>query len=97
MLDDHGVTRTAITAGGLGLLGRLIYWSMHQERHPVGWSLLWELPIALGMGWIGLGVAEYFALGMNATYAATITVSYVGPRLIDIALLRLARKSRIDC
>lgn len=97
MLDDTEIARTAVTAGGLGLLGRLVYWAVHDQRHPIGWSLLWELPLALGMGWIGLGVSEYLGLATNATYAMTISVSYTGPRLLDLLLLHIARRNRIDC
>lgn len=92
-LDSAEMAQTAATAGGLGLIGRLVYWAAHQDKHPVGWSLLWELPLALGMGYIGISISEYLHLSQNQTYGATICVSYVGPRIIDLALLRISAKS----
>lgn len=82
---------TAATAGSLGLLGRMVYWA-HSGRHPVGLSLLWEVPLAIGMGYIGLGVAEWWDFGPRASYAVTITISYIGPRAIDIGLLYAQRR-----
>lgn len=88
--EDHEIAKTAVTAGGLGILGRLVYWAAHQNHHPIGWSLLWELPLALGMGWFGIGMSEYFQLTQNETYGATICVAYIGPRLFDLMLLKIS-------
>ena len=90
--DDASLTTNVATAGGFGLLGRLVYWAHHQSHHPIGLSLLWELPLALGMGFIGMGIGEYLQLTEKQTDALMICVSYVGPRVIDILLLRMTSK-----
>jgi len=90
-MDDVELAHSAIVAGGAGIIGRLLYWA-HSDRHPIGWSLLWELPTALGLGWVGLGIGEWLGFGQNATIGVAIVVSYVGPRIIDILLLQLSKK-----
>lgn len=72
----------AAGAGALGLLGRLIAMS-RMDRRPFGWSLLWEIPTAVGMGIIGSGLADYLELKNFAHHAMTISVGYIGPRLVD--------------
>lgn len=73
---------TAISAALLGLLGRLM--SMVQEqRNPFSTSLLWELPLAIGLGWIGRGVGEYFQLSGFMLMSCSIVLAYLGPRIIS--------------
>jgi hypothetical protein len=86
--DDMGMRELAVqgaAAGGLGMLGRLLALARASAR-PTGWSLLWEVPIACGMGIIGKGVAEYLEVGGFQHYAVVIAVAYTGPRLLDIWL-----------
>ena len=90
-MDDLGMRDIAAqgaTAGGLGVLGRLIALAHAGSTRPSGVSLLWEIPLALGMGVIGKGVADWFGLDAFPEYAVTIAVSYSGPRLLDIAIAR---------
>jgi hypothetical protein len=76
-----------ITAGLLGLLGRLM--SMAEERRsPFTRSLLWELPSALGLGWVGAAVGESFGFQGFALMSASIVLSYLGPRSISWGLQR---------
>ncbi|CAH2606506.1 conserved membrane protein of unknown function (plasmid) [Rhodovastum atsumiense] len=87
-MDDQtwrDIAHTAATAGGLGLLGRLLALAAH--RRPLGWSLLWEVPTAIGMGWIGQGLGEWLGLLGFPRFALIISISYVGPRLIDAAVV----------
>ncbi len=89
-LDESSIRDLAAqgaAAGGLGLIGRLIALA-GASRRPSGWSLLWEVPLAIGLGVVGKGVADWLALTGFPAYAVTIAVSYVGPRGIDIALAR---------
>lgn len=81
------------TAGGLGLLGRLLALA-HSAGRPTGWSLLWEVPTAIGMGIVGKGVAEYLAVDGFQHYAVVIAVAYTGPRVIDLILARYAMKQK---
>lgn len=76
-------------AGGLGMLGRLIALA-GATRRPSGWSLLWEVPLAIGLGVVGKGLADWLQLTGFPAYAVTIAVAYVGPRALDIALERYA-------
>lgn len=81
-MDDSVVS--GAVAGGLGVLGRLTALA-HMERRPFGWNLLWELPVAISMGLIGAGIAEYFHVTGTAGQAIAVSAGYVGPRLIDMA------------
>jgi hypothetical protein len=91
-LDEMAMRELAsqgIGAGLLGLLGRILALA-HNSGRPTGWSLLWEVPIAIGMGIIGKGVAEYLEVRGFQHYAVVIAVAYTGPRIIDLALARYA-------
>lgn len=69
-------------AFGMGLLGRAMSLSRDRPRR-LGWNLLWELPIALGLGLFGLAVGEHFNLGPWETNAASIVIGYLGPPIVD--------------
>lgn len=91
-IDDLGmrdIAHQSAVAGGLGLLGRLIALAQ-AARRPSGWNLLWEVPLAIGMGVIGKGIADWWGMHDFPHYACVIAVAYTGPRLMDIALLRWA-------
>lgn len=76
-------------AGGMGVLGRLVALAS-ATRRPAGLSLLWEVPLAIGLGVVGKGLADWLGLTGFPSYACTIAVAYVGPRALDIALDRYA-------
>jgi hypothetical protein len=93
MSDDLGnLAANAAGAGALGLLGRLLHLA-RADRRPFGWSLLWELPMAIGMGFLGKGVADYIGLTGFPSYALTIAVAYIGPRFIDLAIEKFERRN----
>jgi LydA holin phage, holin superfamily III len=86
---------TALGAGLavlLGLVGRLMH---HSRQVQLGrrrfWSasLLWELPVAVGTGFMGQGVAEYLGLAGWQETAAVVTVAYLGPGFVEAVLWRL--------
>ncbi len=81
-------------AGGMGMLGRMLALAASTKR-PIGLCLLWEIPMAIGMGVVGKGIADAFGLTGFSNFAAIIAVSYTGPRLIDIALARYAEGKSI--
>ena len=92
-IDDLGVRDLAVhgaAAGGMGALGRLLALAT-SNRRPSGWNLLWEIPLAIGMGVLGKGVADHFAFTGFTNFAIIIAVSYTGPRLIDIVLERYSQ------
>lgn len=91
-IDDLGMgdlARQGATAGTLGLLGRLVALAS-SARRPNGWSLLWEIPLAIGMGVVGKGVADAMRLDGFQHYAVVIAISYAGPRYLDLILARVA-------
>ena len=84
---------SAAGAGALGLLGRALRLA-RADRRPLGWSLLWELPVAIGMGIVGKGLADYAGLDGFPEYAVTISIAYVGPRVIDLAIGEIERRTK---
>ncbi len=89
-------TTASIWAALGGLFGRLLFFA-RAGRRRWSWSLLWEIPIAIVMGILGMAVAEYLRLTGNVAFGAIIAVSYVGPRVIDSLLdlaLQKLRQSR---
>lgn len=51
-----------------------------KRRRMFGPELLWELPTALGMGFVGEGAAGYFGLESTARTALIVALAYLGPR-----------------
>ncbi len=72
-------------SGLIGLLGRLLFLA-RADRRRFGWGLLWEVPIAIGMGAIGKGLADWFGLPSFPETALIVSIAYVGPRFIDAVL-----------
>jgi len=91
MPSDWDLAANAAGAGALGLLGRLLAYA-HADRRPIGWSLLWELPVAMAMGIVGKGVADLAGLDGFPEYAVTIAVAYVGPRFVDLLVARVQER-----
>lgn len=72
--------------GGAGVLGRLMFHARQVQqgrRKPVSWALLFDLPIALAMGWITYGLCVWFGLEPQPTISAAIAASYLGPFTLD--------------
>lgn len=81
--------------GGAGVLGRLMFHARQVQqgkRKPVSWALLFDLPIALAMGWITYGACVWGALDPEPTISAAIVVSYLGPYSVDRIFAMLAEK-----
>jgi hypothetical protein len=83
---------TAALAALGGVLGRMIGIARADQRRW-GWRVLWELPVAVGMGWIGAGIAEYFDFRGFVAYASMIAAGYLGPRAVDEVFDRLKAKA----
>lgn len=78
-----------------GVLGRWLYHfeQVRRGRRPaIGWLLLWENAIAIPMGYVGLGVADWMGLTGNAAFAVSIAIAYNGPRVLEIACDRWLAK-----
>ena len=85
----------AITAALLGLLGRLM--SMAQERrNPFSGALAWELPAAIGLGWLGRAIGEYVGLQGFELMSASIVVAYMGPRMISWGMARMLKAPELE-
>lgn len=73
----------AVTSFIGALVGRAMWHSGEvkaKRRKMFGPELLWELPTALGMGFVGEGLAGYFALESTARTAVIVALAYLGPR-----------------
>lgn len=72
------------------LAGRLA-WHTSQVRKGLRkfWSveLIWEAPLALMMGIVALGIAEYFGLGVKGTGALASLCGWLGPRGMEALLM----------
>ena len=73
------------------MLGRLTYHARQVQlgkRKPFSWVLLWDIPVALCMGWIALGLASWVKIPWEATVSLALVSAYLGPYGIDTLFLR---------
>lgn len=83
-----------LLAGGAGTVGRFMHLAREAKagRARLGWNLLLELPIALGMGFTAHGGAEaitrmdWLDMSGGPTIAAAIVAGHLGPRVLDKGL-----------
>ena len=88
MPDWQGMNDAApyVWTGGAGVMGRLMFHARQVQqgkRKPVTWALLFDLPIALAMGWIVYGLCVWFQMEPQPTISAAIAASYLGPYSVD--------------
>lgn len=79
--------------GGAGMIGRLMYHAklvQAGQRKPFTWAMLLDVPIALGTGWIALGICSWAGLSWESTVSVAIVVGYLGPYGIDSVFARWA-------
>lgn len=79
--------------GGAGVLGRLTYHARQVQlgkRKPFSWVLLWDIPVALCMGWIAFGVASLWKIPWEATVSFALIASYLGPYGLDLVFTKWA-------
>lgn len=73
------------------MIGRLMYHAkMVQagQKKPLSWALFWDIPIALGTGWIALGISEAFGVQWHGVVSISIVAGYMGPYGIDTVFAR---------
>lgn len=62
------------------------------RRPLLGWHLIWEVPTAVGMAFIGEALGAYFDLSREVTTGIVAALSYIGPHgardVIERALFR---------
>ena len=81
----------AATTVMAALAGRMMYHTSEVKKNNrkfFGKELLWELPVAFGMGLVGEGVAAYLQLDDTAGVALIVALAYLGPRGIEVLLER---------
>lgn len=61
------------------------------DRKPWLW-IACDLLIALGMGWIVLGLGDWLGMGMSTTQSLAIVAGWAGPQLIDRLISRSVDK-----
>jgi hypothetical protein len=75
-----GAAGATLAAAGVG---RLIYHGseVRAGRRPLfGWHLIWEVPTAVGMAFVGEALGSYLALSATVTTGIVAVLSYLGPR-----------------
>lgn len=78
-------------------MGRLMYHfgEVRKQRRPIfGWEILWEMPMIIGMGIIGEGLASYLGFEQPISTAIVATLSFYGPRGVEVAVDKILRGSR---
>lgn len=81
-----------VAAVAFAFFGRSM--AMATRRPVIGWPLLWELPVVIGMGIIGAGVVDWMDLRGYRAGALIATLGYIGPASIG-PLLRLIMKRNV--
>lgn len=75
------------------MLGRLTYHAYQVQlgkRKPFSWVLLWDIPVALTMGWVAFGIAAWFKVSWEVTVSLALVASYLGPHGIDVLFTKWA-------
>lgn len=72
-------------------VGRLMYHTGEvkaKRRSFFGRELIWEVPVAVGMAFVGEGVASYMAFEQPVSTATIAVLAYLGPRGAEAMLDR---------
>jgi hypothetical protein len=80
-------------------VGRLMFHARQVQqgrRRLFSKSLMLELPIALGMGMVGAGVAELWGFQGHVRDAVLVSAGFVGPRAIEQTIERLLKLTGRD-
>ena len=97
MSDWQGLTGSEpyVWTGGAAILGRLMYHATQVQkgiRKPWSFTLLFDIPVALGLGWAIYGLCVYFNLSPEPTISAAIVGGYLGPYTLDRIFAVIAKK-----
>lgn len=101
--EVSGATKGFVITIAAACVGRIMYHARQVQRGARrfwSWHLLWEVPIAIGMGLIADSLATWLELHEGTRIGFVAAVAYVGPHAIDelfvtardTARARLARK-----
>lgn len=89
-----GAAATTMIAAGVG---RLIYHGheVRAGRRPlIGWHLIWEVPTAVGMAFVGEAAGSYFGWSPTVTTGVVAVLSYLGPRGARDVIERAAGRAK---
>lgn len=91
-MNEDGLTELIGTAMAIAaaLCGRAM--AMGLQRPVIGWSLLWEVPVVVGMGVIGAGAADWLQLHGNRAGALIAVMGYLGPTGVMPLVQMLVRR-----
>jgi hypothetical protein len=88
-MDSFWAWQTALNflaAVGAAFIGRLVR-HLHLVQKGIrrfwGMQLLIELPVAIFMGFVGNGLADWLALSPKSTIGLVAALSYLGPAAIE--------------
>lgn len=99
-MSDHQQTLAEFVnywTGGLGAtiggawLGRMMWHAQEARkarRRFFGQELLWELPVAGGMAFIGEAVSNWVGFAQPITTGVVAVLAYLGPRGIEVLFLK---------
>lgn len=96
-MSDWGMNDAGpyLWTGGAGIMGRLMYHARQVQsgkRKPFSWALMFDLPIALAMGWLIYGLCVWLDLGPEPTISMSIGGGYLGPWVVDRIFALMADK-----
>lgn len=77
--------------GAIG--GRLMHHAIEvsqNKRKPFGKELFWEMPVAIGMAFIGDAVASYFLASSSVRVGIVAALAYLGPRGAEALFVKVA-------
>lgn len=99
-MDDGGFSLSFsdvinyVLTGGAGIVGqgmRHMYRIQTGNRKPWLWTVF-DMMIALGIGWVVLGFGEWFGVPFKATQSLAILAGWGGPHLIEILIAKSVNK-----
>lgn len=71
---------TGLLTTGFGLAGRMSY-LIEERRSAFTLSLIWEIPTAIGMGFLGYGIGQYFNVNGSLCLGMAFLASFMGPKV----------------
>lgn len=81
-------------AAGSGLLGRLMAHA-GSERPFWRWSMLWDIPTGVGLGWVGISTGEWLELPLALSITLGLLLSREGPEAADRLLARIFKRVKV--
>ena len=74
------------------MAGRLL--AVASQRPRLGWALMWEFPVAVGMGVIGAGFADWLNLHGREASALVAGLAFLGPATLTTVMTAVIERGR---